>query len=473
MCSSWGMKWRNFLFLLFLQTIRFPLINSNPCQLYLAPSLLPHAGYGIFSGVDLKPKTLIRREPTALIDNLLLEEYQLSNYFYASHYGDSAVCAFGISMMLNHLETPNLERQWSSSQNIYDIQSISLRPYTTYAEFDFITNRNIQIGEELFTKYGSSQWFLERNIPYDRNLRPTSPYSLSELQRVGHCLDHVKIGDSTIPMAGRGLFAHKTFVKGELVTISPLLVAPLHQIKKEGASSLLINYFITSLASDFALLPIGHVALANHGGKDSNLRMEWYDTKEWNQKIDISSFDSIANRDRIFEHLNASMILDSPSGNLYLGYYATRDIEIGEELTIDYGLAWEVAYYRYLETMNDWFSKNNQVNIITAPQFRQPITMKWGFFPDIMRKSCVGKGCSSISRVDQFVSLHQKLNELSPSYQFTQQTLQQSQQYMKQLMGSSMNDKKSSPTCANNGDTEGWTFSGAVNKLKGFFGGSC
>jgi hypothetical protein len=475
------MWWKNLLRLIFLCQ-SFQMINSFTCQLYLAPSLLPHAGFGIFSGVSHEISTFLRHEPTVLIDDLLLEEYQFSNYFYASRNGDYAVCAFGISMMLNHLETPNLDRSWSSSGLRYDhIQTLSLRPYTTYTEFDFTTNSKIQIGQELYTKYGSAQWFYDRDIPYDPSLRPGSRYTIHELQKVGHCLDNVRVGESLIPMAGRGLFANRNFQMNELVTLSPLLTAPLHQIRKEGVFSLLINYCVTSLISDFALLPIGYAALANHGGRVANLRMEWYDTKEWNQFLNVSSDQDsfFQTRDRIFEGLNHSSILNSPSGNLYFGYYATREILNGEELTIDYGLAWEMAYSRYLDTMSDWFQRNQEIHLITAPQFRHPIETSHDFYPKVMRKSCVGKGCSSsllLSGNDILYSVHQQLNKQSSSSKMNQQTIRQSQQHANQYHRHHSTGAASaaSSTCATNQEPgTSWSIEMVTQKLKRFLGFPC
>jgi hypothetical protein len=477
--------WREYLLFGIFLSQSFHMTNSFTCQLYLAPSLLPHAGFGIFSGVNHQISTFLRQEPTVLIDDLLLEEYQFSNYFYASRNGDYAVCAFGIAMMLNHLEIPNLHRSWSSD-NYDHVQTIPLRPYTTYTEFEFVTSEQIQIGQELYTRYGSAQWFHDRQIPYDPSLGSGSHYTLNELQKVGHCLDNVRVSESLIPMAGRGLFANRNFQIGELVTLSPVLTAPLHQIRKEGASSLLINYCVTSPMSDFALLPIGYAAMANHGGRAANLRMEWYDTKEWNQFFNTSSRssnltdqESISHhtRDRIFEGINLSSILDSPSGSLYFGYYATREIVTGEELTIDYGLVWEMAYSRYLDTMSDWFKRNREAHLITAPQFRQPIQTSHDFYPKVMRKSCVGKGCSSLfssTENDILSSVHQRLNKRSPSYQLNELTIRQSRQHLHRQQ--SPPPKTTSPsTCADNQESQenNWSLEMFSQKLKRFLGYPC
>lgn len=79
------------------------------------------------------------------------------------------------------------------------------------------------------------------------------------------------------------------------------------------------------------------IGLANHGGKDHNLRVELY---FWNEEQQ-----SNANR-------TAEEMLEEPYAHAYLAYYAVKPIAAGEELTIDYGSAWENSWQSYRRMMS-------------------------------------------------------------------------------------------------------------------------
>lgn len=137
----------------------------------------------------------------------------------------------------------------------------------------------------MFTNYGK-RWFKDRRIK--RNTAPTNAstaYSLPELQQHGRCLTDVVLGDSSLPFAGKGVFANKPFRAGEVVSVSPALVLPRHAVEQEGEHSVLINYCITSSSededggervSDVALFPLSLAGMMNHGAGDmANVAMDW------------------------------------------------------------------------------------------------------------------------------------------------------------------------------------------------------
>eukprot|EP01034_Spumella_vulgaris_P033395 gene33395-41210_t len=53
------------------------------------------------------------------------------------------------------------------------------------------------------------------------------PYTTAEtiafMTKYGHCLTDVIIAQSAIPLAGKGLFAKKSFLRNEKVVIAPVL----------------------------------------------------------------------------------------------------------------------------------------------------------------------------------------------------------------------------------------------------------
>ena len=167
-------------------------------------------------------------------------------------------------------------------------------------------------GSELFTNYGK-RWFKDRRIQRSHPPRNASvTHSLEELERNGQCLTNLHVAESPLPFAGKGVFASKAFMAGEVVTISPVLVLPRHALELEAEYSVLINYCITSpdimsiytprrndssadvdaaaaasegegergeprdVLSDVALLPLSLAGMMNHGaGNSANVAMDW------------------------------------------------------------------------------------------------------------------------------------------------------------------------------------------------------
>lgn len=101
-----------------------------------------------------------------------------------------------------------------------------------------------------------------------------------KLFRVGVCLSDVFVNTSTIPGAGKGLFARRFFQKDELVTVSPVIFLPLDSLVDSINSSVIVNYVLVSSEEEIEIgaLPLGYPGLINHAsGNDSNIDYLWYD----------------------------------------------------------------------------------------------------------------------------------------------------------------------------------------------------
>ena len=64
-------------------TVPIPVDDKNPCRLYLAQSSIPHAGFGLFAGVDFAGGAVVNR-PNMVVqllldqhDNMLHRPFQL------------------------------------------------------------------------------------------------------------------------------------------------------------------------------------------------------------------------------------------------------------------------------------------------------------------------------------------------------------------------------------------------------------
>lgn len=260
----------------------------------------------------------------------------------------------------------------------------------------FYAHSNITVGEEIFSSYGGDDWFSGRGIeimsPTHESQDNSDSHTLQYLQENMYCMTNVFVGDSHLRMAGKGLFASKKFTKGEVIYVSPVLTLPTDEVVAASDDSVLVNYCIASANSRIALLPIGLGALTNHQSpKYANMDIDWLE----------DSFDSEAVQKKLNKTVDE--LLSSKYASLDIAYRATRDIDVGEELTISYGDEWATAWSNYLAALVQWYmSEPTQCSIdpnhsnsdphscravSPKPKFRYPIQPHDGLFPDLWLQS--------------------------------------------------------------------------------------
>lgn len=172
-------------------------------------------------------------------------------------------------------------------------------------------------------------------------IRQSTKRSIEWLQQNGYCQDHMEPKPSTLPQAGRGAFATRFLPQGTIVGYSPLV-----HIGTQGRDvfwvgdryDLVINYSFQHANSTVILTPYGGmVNYINHAFDKSrvNVRVQWLQREfvahkpHWLQQTADFLHDTI---DKI---------------GLSFEYVATRDIQPGEEILMDYGPAWEQAWEYY------------------------------------------------------------------------------------------------------------------------------
>ena len=178
--------------------------------------------------------------------------------------------------------------------------------------------------------------------------------SLEWLQENGMCMDNIRSGPSRIPNAGRGAFANRKIIKGGLVAPTPLFLIPdkasmdmyeLQEGDEDGTvnrsdeeivrgQQLLVNYMYSHPKSTMGFVPTGtNVNLINHADKP-NAKMQWsthpMHVKEY---MEISPV-------KLMNYRPIGVVME---------ILAVRDIEEGEEITIDYGSQWQEAWNKYTE----------------------------------------------------------------------------------------------------------------------------
>lgn len=337
------------LFIICIYFIFSPFVSCNKdldsCDIYMAPSLIPGAGRGIIAGKDFNINEVVEIEPTIMIPDEVVKSTQLNNYVFGSNDPNFHLINFGYGVLYNHRDPKTMQHSWN--HHIVRPASYNPLPFCVSTLANFQTLAPIKKGEELFTGYGDS-WFAARGISTDLNHTEKQSYSyenIQDLNSLGICMSDVHVAKSSIPGAGRGLFASRNFAKDELVTVAPLLTLPMEIVLSDLSlqHSLLVNYCFSSPNSKIALLPLSSAAMINHL-HDYNLRYEWY---EW-----PSNNSTTPNNEKPWEK-SPETLLNAHFAPLDIVFYADRDIIKGEELFINYGIEWE-SYW------NDWMNNNHQ-----------------------------------------------------------------------------------------------------------------
>jgi hypothetical protein len=188
--------------------------------------------------------------------------------------------------------------------------------------------------------------------------RKQSIRSLDWLQEHGYCQDHIKPGESTLPQAGRGAFASRRLPKGTVVGYAPLVHIGLYgrdiftveieewqDDKKEETDEkrtqydLIINYSFGHRNSTVLLTPYGAgVNYINHGGKEkANVAIRWPDKE------------LVAHKPWFLKKTPEELANTIDKIGLSFEYVATRDIEEGDEVLMDYGKEWEEAWEKHVK----------------------------------------------------------------------------------------------------------------------------
>lgn len=208
-------------------------------------------------------------------------------------------------------------------------------------------------------------------------LRKEGVRDLEWLKKHGRCQDHIRPDISTIPQAGRGAFATRFLPKGTIVGYSPLIHMgnnrKLWEIKYKGEKEkgkrknikytnqdLILNYSFGHRDSTLVLTPYGAmVNFINHAPKDkANIKIQWPEQEseahkpEWlNKDLDflIHTIDKIG---------------------LSFEYVALRDIEEGEEVFLDYGDEWQVAWDEHVK---NWKPPPGAENYTHSTEWKGPL----------------------------------------------------------------------------------------------------
>jgi hypothetical protein len=194
--------------------------------------------------------------------------------------------------------------------------------------------------------------------------------SVEYLQEHGKCVDNIVPKQSTIPHAGRGAFATRFIPKGGLVAPAPLVhISDKSFVNMYGETKgpngnvirdeenivhkqIILNYCFSHPNSTLLLFPYSsNVVYINHHSTDYNAKLRWtndfdfYHHKEWLEK-------------------SVDFLEDQWTAGLMLEFVATRDIQAGEEVFIDYGEEWQNAWDEHVKKWKP-ITKESDYNNLT------------------------------------------------------------------------------------------------------------
>ncbi|KAL7545891.1 hypothetical protein ACHAWF_009247 [Thalassiosira exigua] len=174
---------------------------------------------------------------------------------------------------------------------------------------------------------------------------PHSIRTLEWLSEHGRCMDNIRPAQSTIKQAGRGAFAARMIPKGGLVAPGPLLHIPnrtafnMYGVGEDGhrdadnlvGMQLILNYCFGHRESTVLLCPYTSPSAYINHSSEPNAKVVWSD-------------DSTPNHNSFWLDENVNFLKSMSTIGLSIDFVATRDIVPGEEVFIDYGREWEIAW---------------------------------------------------------------------------------------------------------------------------------
>jgi hypothetical protein len=261
--------------------------------------------------------------------------------------------------------------------------SFSYRHNVTYTAV-----RDIVPGEELTVSCSDDD--------FDGGAYYLSSYQSSEDAVV--CLDDkLRIGTSTIPGIGQGLFAKGKLAKGSLIISTPLV--PIHRRELDivikgsndppdiSAKQLLLNYCFGHPNSDLLLLPYGPMVGHLNHGPQPNAVIRWHE---------LPADKTGAPRRQQFHHAelrdwSAEKVADAHGMGLMVDIVALREIHPNEEIRLDYGQEWAEAWEVHMSSWSErdgMYTSASDYTLTVGDILRTQLEQKENPYPDSLRVMC-------------------------------------------------------------------------------------
>mmetsp|Transcript_24650 Transcript_24650/g.37363 ORF Transcript_24650/g.37363 Transcript_24650/m.37363 type:complete len:604 (-) Transcript_24650:64-1875(-) len=427
--------------------------NKDECELYLAPSHLKNAashgfGLGIFAGkhihqgeilTDLR-EILIPLYDSATLDatHPPLREYlwpavgcvpelavhttdRTKAFWFGGGISSMAPCTskgFNVEISAggNFAGAPRWNVVEDSDGSVPSREDPHAGSYSYRHGMTYIAARDIAPGEELVVDCTDDN-FDHLSL---QNYKRINSYKADD----GHmCLDNVRIGESQVANAGKGLVAAKSISKDDIVLSSP--VVPIHRrdLFGDGTSTgktasginnyqLMLNYALGHEDSDLLLLPYGPFVNYINGsggsaGQKANAVLKWHKTGE--KEMEAPRRLQFHHHELFSEYAKA--VTETHGKGLVIDIVALDNIGAGEEIFLDYGEAWTKAYEEHVKryqapsdastyrTADQWFH-NKKLN--PNPEFLKTVEeLKTDPYPNNLQTICYYDSDAKIEKVDE------------------------------------------------------------------------
>jgi SET domain len=337
------------------------LANVDPyqCRWYLAESAIPHSGLGIFTGIGLHKDDMIGypdicifvSDPPDHWTHLRSHTFGRGTFFGQYEGKQSRAACEGLITTVNTVPDALVNMEMVSPvlpthAGVHRATSPGAGAITHHFGIHGKALDIITAGSEITLNYGD--WDFDEDDPqYD-----TKPFrDVAWLQQHGWCIDHIEVGVSTIPHAGRGAFARTPISRGAVVAPAPLQVFRDRKVfQRTQPEQLFVNYCLQPADSPMLVFPYGQgVNLINHSSKRPNVEWRWstHDNHLHHSQWFDLSYDEFWN-------------LVTP-GSIILEVVALRDIQPGEEILINYGTSWEESWNEHVK---NWIPPANATSYV-------------------------------------------------------------------------------------------------------------
>jgi SET domain len=222
---------------------------------------------------------------------------------------------------------------------------------THYHNYTWWFFHDVEAGEELvYSSLGKAmlnddERFGDRTVggAYAADLQsPPERPTLDFLKSNGYCIDNLFARKSRIKEAGRGAFASRNLPKGSIVAPVPVSIVKRddfvdHTNNGNGNKwQLLLNYCFGHKSSSWLFFPYSTtVNLINHYN-EPNVKLQWSSKTTTNSE-------GILTKPLDGTNVNTT--------DLLFELVAIRPIEEGEEIYLDYGGAWENAWWSHVNSV--------------------------------------------------------------------------------------------------------------------------
>lgn len=207
------------------------------------------------------------------------------------------------------------------------------------------------------------------------------------------CVDYLEVKPSTIEHAGRGAFAKRSFKKGDVITPVPLVPVPTEELFHIYNPIEVINNGVKEIEFDTSR-PIGFQQILNYAFGHPESTLHLLPTSPMVSFINHASTRGVGIQPRANAYLvwsdhdtiyNDHSLHDLPVSewtiaevpSIMMTLKATRSIQSGEEIFIDYGPDWERAWNSYLENWQKRFSNS------TSPKWPHKASDTMALYKDL------------------------------------------------------------------------------------------